>query len=144
MPPEPSTARTPPPASRRYRGGRDKQHAAASEPAERFVRDRLPASARSRHVLLRVVDRFSRSRAGPHGPCPVADRCRPVDLVADHDERGEREPPAALDDLRDAVDPRPRATLSSRVSCTRRLPLEAQSSFACAFRRVHLDATMDR
>src|SRR5262249_61877745 len=27
-----------------------------------------------------------------------------VDLAADHDERGEREPPAALDDLGDAVD----------------------------------------
>jgi hypothetical protein len=28
----------------------------------------------------------------------------PVDLVADDDERREREPPAALDDLGDAVD----------------------------------------
>src|SRR5437764_1049552 len=43
-----------------------------------------------------------RSLVGEH----VSDRepARPVDLVTDHDERGERETPAALDHLGDAVD----------------------------------------
>ena len=41
--------------------------------------------------------------SGTSARLPVAD-ADAVDLVADDDERGEREPPAALDDLGDAVD----------------------------------------
>ena len=53
-------------------------------------------------VLLGVVDGL-RDRQRDLARLAVAD-ADAVDLVADHDERGEREPPAALDDLGDAVD----------------------------------------
>ena len=53
-------------------------------------------------VLLRVVDGLGdRERNLARLAVTNADA---VDLVADHDERGEREPAAALDDLGDAVD----------------------------------------
>jgi len=53
------------------------------------------------HVLLRVLDRL---RYGERNLArlPLAD-ADAVDLVADDDERREREAPAALDDLRDAM-----------------------------------------
>src|SRR4029450_13309981 len=53
-------------------------------------------------VLLRVVDGL-RDRERNLARLSVAD-ADPVDLVADHDQRGEREQPAALDHLGDAVD----------------------------------------
>jgi hypothetical protein len=53
-------------------------------------------------VLLRVLDGL-RDREGHLARLAVAD-ADAVDLVPDDDERGEREAPAALDDLRDAVD----------------------------------------
>jgi hypothetical protein len=54
------------------------------------------------HVLLGVVDRL-RDRERHLARLAVAD-ADAVDLVADHDQRGEREAPAALDDLGDPVD----------------------------------------
>src|SRR5204863_3435821 len=53
-------------------------------------------------VLLRVLDRL-RDRERNLASLAVADSDA-VDLVADHDQRGEREPPATLDDFCDAVD----------------------------------------
>jgi hypothetical protein len=53
-------------------------------------------------ILLRVVDGL-RDRQRHLARLAVAD-ADAVDLVADHDERSEREPPAALDDLGDTVD----------------------------------------
>jgi hypothetical protein len=53
-------------------------------------------------VLLRVVDGL-RDRERNLARLAVAD-ADAVDLVADHDQRREREPPPALDDLGDAVD----------------------------------------
>jgi hypothetical protein len=53
-------------------------------------------------ILLRVVDGLrDGERDLPRLSVADADA---VDLVPDDDERGEREPPAALDDLGDAVD----------------------------------------
>src|SRR4029078_11839556 len=54
------------------------------------------------HVRLRVVDGL-RDRKRDLTRLAVAE-ADTVDLVADHDERREREPPAALDHLGDAVD----------------------------------------
>jgi hypothetical protein len=53
-------------------------------------------------VLLRVLDGL-RDRKRHLTRLAVAD-ADAVDLVSDHHERGEREAPAALNDLRDAVD----------------------------------------
>jgi len=53
-------------------------------------------------VLLRVVDRLrDRER---HLACLAVADADAIDLVADHDQGREREPPAALDHLGDAVD----------------------------------------
>src|SRR5207248_8561386 len=54
------------------------------------------------HLLLLSVDGLS-DRQRHLASLAVADTDA-VDLVADHDERREREPAAALDDLGDAVD----------------------------------------
>ena len=66
------------------------------------MRDRLTVLRHREEVLLRVLDGLrDRQRDLARLAVPDAD---PVDLVADDDERREREPPAALDDLRNAVD----------------------------------------
>ena len=66
------------------------------------MRDRLAVLRHREQVLLRVVDGL-RDRERNLARLAVAE-ADAVDLVADHDERGEREPPAALDHLGDAVD----------------------------------------
>ncbi len=67
-----------------------------------LVRDRLPVLRDLEEVLLRVLDGLrDGERDLPRLPVAEPD---PVDLVPDDDERGEREPPAALHDLGDAVD----------------------------------------
>ena len=78
------------------------EHPGGAEAAEHLVRDRLAVLGHREEVLLRVVDGL-RDRERHLARLAVAD-ADAVDLVADHDERGEREPPAALDDLGDAVD----------------------------------------
>ena len=78
------------------------QHARRAELADDLVRDRRPVLRHREQVLLRVVDGL-RDRERHLARLAVAD-ADAVDLVADHDERREREPPAALDDLGDAVD----------------------------------------
>ena len=88
-----------------------------------------PVLRHGEQVLLRVVDGL-RDRERHLARLAVAD-ADAVDLVADHDERREREPPAALDDLGDAVD-LDHALLELAGLLQRRLPLEAQSSFARA------------
>ena len=82
--------------------GRTQQHAGSVEAPERLVRDRLAVLRDREEVLLRVVDGL-RDRERDLAGLAVAD-ADAIDFVADHDERGEREPPAALDDLGDAVD----------------------------------------
>ena len=70
--------------------------------AEHLMRDRRTVLRDGEEVLLRVLDGL-RDRERHLARLAVAD-ADPVDLVADHDERGEREPPAALYHLGDAVD----------------------------------------
>ena len=103
MPASSSTARTPPPAMTPVPSlaGRRKTRAASKRPSD-LVRDRLAVLGDAEEVLLRVVDGL-RDRERHLARLAVAD-ADAVDLVADHDERGEREPPAALDHLGDAVD----------------------------------------
>src|SRR5919201_555933 len=81
---------------------RTEQHARRVESAEHLVRERRPVLRDLEEVLLRVLDRL-RNRQRHLARLPVAD-ADAVDLVADDDERREREPPAALHDLGDAVD----------------------------------------
>src|SRR3712207_5998576 len=81
---------------------RPEKHAGRVEFADHLVRDRRPVLRYLEEVLLRVVDRL-RDGKRDLARLAVAD-ADAVDLVADHDERREREAPAALDDLRDAVD----------------------------------------
>ena len=78
------------------------QHARSVRTAEDLVRDRRPVLGHREEILLRVLDRL---RDGERNltRLAVAD-ADAIDLVADDDERREREPPAALDDLGDAVD----------------------------------------
>src|SRR5439155_13438017 len=66
------------------------------------VRDRRAVLGDGEEVLLRVLDRL-RDRERDLARLAVADPDT-VDLVTDHDERGEGEAPASLDDLGDAVD----------------------------------------
>ena len=54
----------------------------------------VPCFGHREQVLLRVVDGLG-DREGNLACLAVAD-ADPVDLVADHDQRGEREAPAAL------------------------------------------------
>ena len=69
---------------------------------ERLVRDRRAVLGDREHVLLRVLDGL---RDGERNLARLAvTDADAIDLVADDDERREREPPAALDDLGDAVD----------------------------------------
>ena len=82
--------------------GRAKDDVAGAVAADDLVRDRLPVHRDLDQVLAGVLDRLldrQRHLAG----LAVADADHGV-LVANGDERGEREPPAALDDLGDAVD----------------------------------------
>src|SRR6185312_15112341 len=82
--------------------GGAQHHTCGAEAADDLVRDRRTVLRHGEHVLLRVVDRL-RDRERHLTRLAVAE-ADPVDLVADHDERREREPPAALDDLGDTVD----------------------------------------
>src|SRR5258707_3603657 len=82
--------------------GRAKQAARGVETAERLVRDRLTVLRHREEVLPGVVDRLGdRER---HLTCLAVADADAIDLVADDDERREREPATTLDDLRDAVD----------------------------------------
>src|SRR6266516_464920 len=82
--------------------GRAQQHARGAELAQDLVGDRRALLRHGEQVLLRIVDRLGdRERHLARLAVTDADA---VDLVPDHDERREREPPAALDDLGDAVD----------------------------------------
>jgi hypothetical protein len=82
--------------------GRLEQHAARAVDAERRMGDRRAVLRHAEEVLLGLLDALlDRQRHLARLAVPDADD---VALVADHDERGEREAPAALDDLRDAVD----------------------------------------
>src|SRR5919108_1097674 len=81
---------------------RTQQHPRGAVRAEDLVRDRRAVLRDREEVLLRVLDGL-RDRERHLTRLAVAD-ADPVDLVPDHHERGEREPPAALDDLGDAVD----------------------------------------
>ena len=82
--------------------GRAKDDSRRVELADDLVRDRLPVLRDLEQVLLRVLDGLrDGERDLPRLPVAEPD---PVDLVPDDDEGGEREPPAALDDLGDAVD----------------------------------------
>ena len=103
IPPSSSTARTPPPAITPVPGeaGRSSTRAASNRPSDSCVIV-WPCFGDGEQVLLRVVDGL-RDRERHLARLAVAD-ADAVDLVADHDERGEREAPAALDDLGDAVD----------------------------------------
>ena len=103
MPADSTTARTAPPAMTPVPGrGRLEEHLAGAEVAERLVRDGDAVERDLEQVLARLV-------------VALADRLRDLvrlaeadahvtRLVADDDERGEAEAPAALHDLRDAVD----------------------------------------
>src|SRR5262249_35117771 len=79
-----------------------KEHARRTELAERAVRDRRAVLGDAEEILLGVVDGL-RDREWNLARFAVPD-ADAIDLVADHHERGEREAPAALDDLGDAVD----------------------------------------
>ena len=130
IPPSSSTARTPPPAMTPVPSlaGRSSTRAAPNSPRISCVI--VCAVLRHREeVLLRVVDGL-RDRERNLARLPVAD-ADAVDLVADHDERGEREPPAALDHLGDAVD-LDHALLELSALCDVDSHLELQSSLARA------------
>ena len=66
------------------------------------MRDRVPVLGDAEEVLLRVLDRLRNGKRNL-ARLPVAEPDA-VDLVADDDQRGERETAAALHHLRDAVD----------------------------------------
>ena len=97
------TARTPPPAMTPVPSlaGRSTTRAASNTPCD-LVGDRRAVPRHGEEVLLGVVDGLG-DRERNLARLAVAD-ADAIDLVADHDERGEREPPSALDDLGDAVD----------------------------------------
>ena len=103
IPPSSSTARTPPPAMTPVPSlaGRSITRAAPNLPMISCVIV-VPCCGIGEHVLLRVVHGL-RDRQRHLAGLAVAE-ADAVDLVADHDERREREAPAALDDLGDAVD----------------------------------------
>ena len=82
--------------------GRLEQHPARAEDAERRVGDRRAVLGHAEQVLLGLLDALldrDRDLVG----LAVAD-ADDLSLVTHHHEGGEREAPAALDDLGDAVD----------------------------------------
>src|SRR3954454_6272638 len=81
---------------------RPQQHARRVGAPENLVRDRRTVLRHREEVLLRVLDGL-RDRKRHLAGLAVAD-ADAIDFVADHDEGREREAPAALDDLRNAVD----------------------------------------
>jgi hypothetical protein len=83
------------------RGGLE-EHATRAVDARGLVRDRRAVAGHAEEVLLRALDALLDRERDLVG-LAVARADDPV-LVADDHERGEREAPAALDDLGDAVD----------------------------------------
>ena len=83
------------------RGGLE-EHAAGAEHAGRLVGDRRAVLGHAEERLLGLLDALLDRERDLVG-LAVAD-ADDLLLVADDDERGEREAPAALDDLGDAVD----------------------------------------
>ena len=103
MPASSSTARTPPPAITPVPGEAGfEQHASGAEDAGRLVGDRAAVLGHAEEVLLRALDALLDRERDLVG-LAVAD-ADDFAFVADDDERREREAPAALDDLGDAVD----------------------------------------
>jgi hypothetical protein len=82
--------------------GRLQEDAPGAEHAGRLVRDRAAVLGHAEEVLLGALDALLDRERNLVG-LAVAD-ADDVPFVSDHDERGEREAPAALDDLGDAVD----------------------------------------
>jgi hypothetical protein len=82
--------------------GRLDQHAAGAEHAGGVVRDRRVVLGDAEQVLLGLLDALLDGQRDL-ARLAVAD-ADDVLLVTHHDERGEGEATAALDDLRDAVD----------------------------------------
>src|SRR5919108_531934 len=82
--------------------GGPEQDAGGAELTKDLMRDRRALLRHGEEVLLRVVDSL-RDRERDLARLAVAD-ADAVDLVADHDQGGEREPPSAFDDLGDPVD----------------------------------------
>ena len=78
------------------------EHATGAEDAGRLVGDRRAVLGNPIEVLLGALDALL-NRNGDLVGLAVADTNH-LALIADHDQRGEREATAALDDLRDAVD----------------------------------------
>jgi hypothetical protein len=83
------------------RGGLE-QHAPGAEDARHLMGDGRPVAGHAEEVLLGPLDALLDRQRDLVG-LAVAD-ADDAGLVADHDQRGEREAPAALDDLGDAVD----------------------------------------
>ena len=82
--------------------GRLQQDPAGAEYAGRLVGDRGPVAGHAEEVLLGPLDALLDRERNLVG-LAVAD-AHDVAFVADHDQRGEGEAAAALDDLGDAVD----------------------------------------
>ena len=82
--------------------GRLEQHAPGAEDAGRLVGDRAAVLGHAEEVLLGALDALLDRQRHLVG-LAVAD-ADDVAFVADDDQRREREAPAALDDLGDAVD----------------------------------------
>src|SRR5262249_6090659 len=82
--------------------GRLQQHTTRSEHTRRLMGDGGAVLGNAIEILLRPLDALL-NRHRDLVRLPVAD-AHDLALVADDDERGEREPAAALDDLGDAVD----------------------------------------
>ena len=83
-------------------GGRLQKHAAGAEDARRLVGDRAAVLGHAEEILLGALDALLDRQRDLVG-LAVAD-AHDFAFVADDHERGEREAPAALDDLGDAVD----------------------------------------
>src|SRR5262249_23489274 len=84
------------------RTGRPEDDVAGAEAADHAVRDRLAVLRHADQVLAGVLDRLL-DRERNLSRLAVADPDHGI-LVADRDQGGERETPAALDHLGDAVD----------------------------------------
>ncbi len=103
MPASSSTARTPPPAITPVPGEAGfSSTRPGAEDAGRLMGDRGAVLGHAEEVLLGALDALLDRERNLVG-LAVAD-ADDVAFVADDDERGEREAPAALDDLGDAVD----------------------------------------